>query len=355
MYIPTTTHISPLATIRRERLLPQPGYVLVDEGERVEAMTVVAKAETFARHYFVDLTQRLKVPANETGKYVKVQEGAALTKGEVIAQRPNLFGINPPTVRAPAKGTVVELKDGKVLFALTGPEIEVKAGFPGVIASVNPDWGVMIESPAALVQGVWGTGKQEYGVLKMLVNDPAQPLPIELIDAGCNGAILMAGSVDDKALKKCEKTKIRGLIVGGMSASSIRLARSLSFPLLVVEGFGKSAMATPAWTLFADHNGREAFLDTRPADRWEGRRPEVVIPLPHPGSQVPLPSDGQALTEGKRVRVLRAPYAGVVGTVLFLPARIETLPSGVKTGVAHVELEGVGNAIVPLANLEIYE
>jgi hypothetical protein len=34
---------------------------------------------------------------------------------------------------------------------------------------------------------------------------------------------------------------------------------------------------------------------------------------------------------------------------------METLPSGVKTAVAHVELEGVGNAIVPLANLEIYE
>ncbi len=355
MYIPTTTHVSPLATIRRERLLPQPGFVLVDEGERVEATTVVAKAETFAKHFYFDLLERLGVSLAEVQQYIRVQAGIAVEKNEILAQRPTMLGMSKKVVRAPAKGTVVDVQDGKVLFAATGQEIEIKAGFPGVIASVNPEWGVMLEAPGALIQGAWGTGKQEYGLLKVLVNDPTQPLPVELLDASARGAIIVAGSADDKALKACETAKVRGLILGSLSASYIRAARLLRFPVLVVEGFGKHVMSQNAWTLFADHNGREAYLDARPADRWEGRRPEVIIPLPPPGGSIPLPADGQAISEGKRVRVARAPYTGEVGTVTRVLSRKEVLPSGVQAEVARVDLENKGEVTVPLANLEIYE
>src|SRR6185503_14681402 len=103
MYIPSTTHVSPLATIRRERLLPQPGYVLVDEGERIESSTVVAQAEIVVKHYFYDLTQRLGVPAGEINKYLRAQAGVAMEKGDVIAQRPTLLGLGSLALKAPAK------------------------------------------------------------------------------------------------------------------------------------------------------------------------------------------------------------------------------------------------------------
>jgi hypothetical protein len=355
MYIPTTTHVVPLATIRRERLLPQPGFVLVDEGERVEASAVIAKAETFGKHYIYDLTLKLEAPANEVVKYIRVQAGTAMEKGEVIAQRSTLLGLSSVTVRAPVKGTVLEIKNGQVLFAAIGHEIEVKAGFPGTIASVNTDWGVMIETPGALIQASWGNGRQEYGVLKMLINDPTQPLAAELLDASSKGAIVVAGRADESGLRLAEQRKVRGLILGSLSSNLIRLARSLPFPIVVVEGFGKRVMAQQAWSLFADHNTREAYIDARPADRWDGHRPEIIIPLPHPGGALPLPSDGQGLTEGRRVRVNRAPYAGQVGNIVSLPSRMETLASGVRAPVAHLDLEEQGTVAVPLANLEIYE
>jgi hypothetical protein len=355
MYIPSTTHVTPLATLRRERLLPQPGYVLVDEGERIESGTVVAQAETVVKHYYYDVALRLGVPADEVSKYLRAQVGVAMAKGDTIAQRPTLLGLGSIAVKAPAKGTVVDIFNGKLLFAATGAEIQVRAGFPGVINSVNPDWGVMIETAGALVQAMWGSGKQEYGVLKMLVNDPAQPLATELLDATSKGAIVVAGKTDEKGLKACDSAKVRGLVLGSMPAALIKLARSLSFPIVLVEGFGKAAMSAMAWTLFADHNGREVFIDARPPDRWEGRRPEVIIPLPHPGGAVPLPADGQPVSQGKRVRILRAPHAGVVGTVSLLPPRMAELPSGVQAYVAHVDVPERGTIIVPLANVEIYE
>jgi hypothetical protein len=355
MYIPTTTHVTPLATIRRERLLPQPGFVLVDNGERVEASTVVAKAETFVKHFYFDILQRLNIPLAEAQQYIRVQAGLAVEKNEILAQRPTMLGMSKLTVRAPAKGTVVEVRDGKILFAAIGPDVELKAGYPGVIASVNPEWGVMLESPGALIQGAWGNGRQEYGVIKVLVNDPSQPLATELLDASARGTIIVAGSVNDAGLKACDNAKIRGLILGSISAAQIRSVRLAKFPVLVVEGFGKQVMSHHAWTLFADHNGRDAFIDARPMDRWEGRRPEVIIPLPHPGGAVPLPSDGQALAEGKRVRVTRAPYAGNVGTITMMLPRKEILPSGVHAEAARVDLENQGEMVIPLANLELYD
>jgi len=149
---------------------------------------------------------------------------------------------------------------------------------------------------------------------------------------------------------------VRGLILGSMSASLIRIARSLSFPVLVVEGFGKQIMSSHAWTLLADHNGREAFVDARPPDRWESRRPEVIIPLPPSGGMPPVPSDGQPLTESKRVRLLRAPHAGAIGTVQHILPRTHVFPCGLQCHAARVEIEGQDEeVIVPVANLEIFE
>ena len=355
MYIPTTTHVAPLATIRRERLLPQPGYVLIDEGERVEATTVVARTETISKHFYYDLTQMLDVSVNDVTKYLRVQVDVAVSKGEMLAQRPTLLGLGSIPVRAPAKGAVVEIKDGRLLFAAAGPGIQVRAGFPGVVASVNPEWGVVIETPGALIQGVWGSGKQEFGSLKMLVNDAAQPLAVELLDASCKGAIVVAGMTDEAGLQACVKAKVRGLILGSLSANLFKTIRGLPFPVLIVEGFGKQVMPIQAWSLFADHNGRDVYLDARAPDRWEGRRPEIIIPLPHPGGAVPLPADGQPLSEGKRVRIARPPYASAVGVVTQLPARMEILPNGVQAQVAQVDLEAHGLIVAPVANLEIYE
>jgi hypothetical protein len=266
-----------------------------------------------------------------------------------------MLGFGNNRVVAPAKGTVIDVQNGQVLFGAVGADLELKAGFPGSVASVNTDWGVQLETPGALIQAAWGNGRMEYGVLKMLVNDPAQPLAAELLDASAKGAIVVSGTTDEAGLKLAEQRKVRGLILGSLSSTLMRAARALPFPVLVVEGFGKRQMSQAAWSLFADHNTREAALDARPADRWENRRPEVIIPLPHPGGALGLPSDGQGLAQGRRVRVNRAPYAGQVGAIASMPDHMEVLASGVRAQVAYVELEEQGVVAVPLANLEIYE
>lgn len=354
MYIPTTTHVLPLVTIRRDRTLPRPGEVMVQEGDRIEATTIVARAGSVARHYIYDLTQRLQVPAADAEKYVKVPPGEIVEKGDPLAVRPINLGLSKLQVVAPANGIMVDVINGRLLFAASGADVELRAGFAGVVASIAPDHGVTLETSGALVQGVWGSGRLGYGIMQTMTAAPDQPIETATLDERSKGMILVGGTADQKSLRVAETVKVRGMILGSIPASLIPTTRALSYPVVITESFGGGPMSETAWALVSSHDGREAMLDGRSADRWSGRRPELVIPLPSPGSP-PMPTDGAPLVVGRRVRVLRPPHPGALGVIQQLLERPHTLPSGAQLPVAYVEMEGLGTELVPLANLEVFE
>ncbi len=352
MYIPSTTHVLPLASLQRDRLLSHPGYVVAHEGDRVEASDVVAKGDAGRRHVIFDLARRLGVPPSQAERYVKKEAGAEVEKGEVLAVRSTTLGLGKVTVRAPAKGTVIGVGEGRLLFAAAGAPVELRAGIPGVISGVKPALGVTIQTTCALVEGVWGSGKQEYGVLRAVTQDGHEPLTPELVDVSCRGTIMIGGGADEDALRAAEAIKVRGMILGSMPAALISLTRHLSYPVLVIDRFGPGGMGNEAWAALVTNNGREALIDARPADRWNDQRPEVLIPLPATAA-APSPAHGLPLEPGRRVRVLRPPYTGAVGSVKQILPRAQKLPSGVLAVSAQVEIEGQPPIIVPLANLEI--
>ena len=352
MVIPGTTHVLPLATVRRERLLPIAGFVAVDEGVRVEAMTIIAKATTPGKHFIYDLPRRFGVKPEEVSQYLKVKPNTEVEKGKVLALKAGMLGSSKVT--APARGKVVTVEGGRLLFESTGHVFEMRAGFGGQVTSVIPEFGVTIEATASLVQGVWGSGKEEFGLLKLISEDRGALIEVSLLDASCSGSILIGGLADDTVLRAAHKAQVKGLIVGGMPSASIPTARVMPYPILIVEGFGKRPMAEPLWTLLASQNGREAFLDARLADRWTGHRPELIIPLPTPYTPPPQPAEGQTLDIGRKVRVLRAPYPGVVGVIRSIPERPYTFLSGLQGMGAYLEADG-STIFVPLENLEVLE
>lgn len=352
MIIPGTTHALPLATVRRERMLPTAGYVVVEEGVHVEATAVVAKAAAAGKHFIYDLPRRFGVKPEDVNQYIKVKPNTEVEKGKVLALKAGLFGST--IVTAPARGKVVTVEGGRLLFESVGPIFELRAGFGGQVVSVTPEFGVAIEATASLVQGVWGSGKEEFGLLKMISEDRGGLINVSLLDASCAGSILIGGLADDAVLKAAQKAKVKGLVVGGISSASIPAARAMSYPIVVTEGFGKRPMAEPLWTLLVSQNGREAFLDARPADRWTGHRPELIIPLPTPYTPPPQPSEGQKLGVGRKVRVLRIPYPGVVGVIRSIPDRPYIFLSGIQGMGAYIEADGA-TIFAPLENLEVLE
>jgi hypothetical protein len=212
--------------------------------------------------------------------------------------------------------------------------------------------GVVIETTGALVEGVWGNGREAFAPLRLAGDEPGTALAAAQVDMSMRGSLLMVGSLADAAaLKRLSEVHVRGLVVGTLPAALLAQAQQLSFPVLVVEGFGQGGFSEPVLALLSSSAGRDAWLHAVPRDRFLGRRPELIIPL------APAVADGEFLAVGKRVRVLRGPEAGRVGTVAALGERPVPLPSGLRARMASVAFPASGGPAirVPYANLELLE
>jgi hypothetical protein len=357
-YIPTTTHITLLATLRRERTLPAIGEVVVQPNQHVEAADVVAHALIADAHVLVDVARELGVPADKVTSFMLKQDGDPVKKSEPIARRRTALGLGSKIVYSPVEGYLMFVRGGKALLAAIAKEFELRAGIPGVVANVEHEHGVVIETTGALLEGVWGNGQEAYAVMNMLGSSPNAALLSEQIDVSMRSTLLAVGTVQDEAaFRRLSEMSVRGLIVGSLDSALIPAVMKLEIPVMVTDGFGAQGFSTPAYNLLASNAGREVWLNARVWDRFAGGRPEVIIPLPSPGQSPALPVDGEALAAGKRVRVRRGPEAGVVGTIQSLSEQRMRLPNGVRAYVAYVESEEApGQAFtIPFANLEILE
>jgi hypothetical protein len=351
-YIPPVTHVIPMTAIRRERVLPVPGTVTVRVNERVQASHVVAEAEPANKHYFLDIARGLGVRENQVGKYLTCHEGDRVDEGAVLA---GPVGLTRRTVRAPTNGRIITISGGRVLFEVLGNLIQLRAGFPGVVIATDGVRTVSIQTTGALIQGVWGNGRQDYGVMRMVGEGPADRLKTDQIDVNLRGAVLVAGICDSSApLYQATELAVRGVIVGGLTSDLIPVVKSLPYSVIVLEGFGTRPINPHTFSLINRNIGREVAIEAKPASQYLHHQPEVIIP--HSVSRdVSYPDEVIQLAAGVRIRVLRSPYEGEVGTVVEVLDRPMVYPSGVSALSARIELEGAGTVTVPVANLEILQ
>jgi hypothetical protein len=354
VFYPALTRVAPLTAIRRERILPAPGEVLVDVGARVEAMSIVARAAVPGRYRILNVAQALGVSPEAADRHIRVRPGQPVQARQVVASRRASLGMVPRVIRAPQDSVVVAVGGGRVLLEPVGEPVEVRAYLPGRVRNVLPNMGVLIETVGALVQGVWGSGGESYGVLKVLVEQPDQPLQARSIDVACHGAVLVGGStLDREALQQALELQVRGIVIGSLDPALVEMAQQVPFPVVTTEGLGQVAMALPLFHLLCTHEGREAAISGRTQPRWGAMRPEVVIPLPAGSAPPPPPPPGAPLAVGIQVRVVRGPAVGGVGTVRHLPAHPVPLETGARVWGAVVTLEGGGEQFVPYFNLEL--
>src|SRR5579859_320647 len=358
VYLPTTAHVTLLATLRRERLLPLAGTVMVQAKQQVEPSDVVARTLLANGHRLVDVARALGVADDQADSALVKHDGDPVKAGEPIAVRKTGLGLVRRTARSPVDGRLVVAAGGKALLAAISEPFELRAAIPGQVITILQSQGVVIETTGALLEGVWGNGKEDTALLRVVGDNPRWALTAKLVSVEQRGAIVVAGTLaDPAALKQLGDVGVRGLLLGSLAAALLPAALKAGFPVLVVEGFGDRGFSAPAFTLLADNAGRQAWLNAQPADPFLGHRPELIIPLASPSTPPMLPLDGETLAVGKRVRVLRGPDVGKVGTVTELSERPMVTPSGLRAHMAGVALEGANgpSARVAFANLEILE
>lgn len=344
------THILGLTSIRRVRTLPVSGRVLVASRQKVNASDVIAEAQIPAQHVLVDVRRALRLGSVEQAQRVIVRnEGERVFAGDVIAETGGLF---PRMVRAPADGQVVMIAGGRVIIEVQSQPIQIFAGVPGYVTEVIQERGAVIEGQGALIQGAWGNDRVAEGMMINLLNSPDEELTRQKMDVSLRGAVVVGGMCSDpEVLRMGEELPLRGLILSSMSASLVPVARSVNYPILLTEGFGRIPMNEAAYTLISTNDKRDVALST-PFRLQAGERPELIIPLPAVGEPA---ADFAYFKPDQKVRILGAPYPSHVGVLVRLLPGLTTLPNGVRAQAAEVRLSKDTLVVVPLANLEVIQ
>jgi len=346
------THILPVTNIQRERVLPRPGQVTVRKGQKVTPGDVIAEAVLIPEHDLLDIARGLGVSAQKADQYIQRKVGEEVGEGDVIA---GPVGMARRVVRAPRPGKVVVVGSGQVLIQAESKPYELRAGMDGVVTDLIPDLGAIITTSGALIQGVWGNGRMDFGLLNVQMRSADDTLTTDQLDVSLRGAVVLGGFCGDKnVLISADELPLRGLILASMDSTLIPVAMKMRYPILLTEGFGRTPMSSAAFKLLSTSARREVSVNAEPWNRYEGTRPEIIIPLPTT-SEPALPSETTEFKIGQLVRMVLSPHKGKIGTLTYLHPGTATLPNGLRARAADLRLESGENLTLPLANIEVLE
>ena len=343
-------HIVGLTSIVRERVLPVSGNVLARLNQKVTATEIVAETRWSREHILIDVARTLQLSPAAAERLVRCKVGDKLAAGTEIAKGKSLIA---PTVRVPREGTVVAVGGGQVLLEIGESKIELRAGIPGTVIEVMPGRGVVIQTAGSLIQGIWGNGRVDMGVLANIMDGPDDVLTEAKMDVNLRGSILLGGTVKDAdTLHAAAELPARGLIISSLFPSVIPTAREMKYPIVVTDGFGPMPMNSAAYRLLSTNAKRDVILNAEAYNRYTGARPEVIIPLPI-SSEPPSSPEIMAFAPGQQIRMRRPPFMGSIGSIEMLRPGLTTLPSGLRAPAADVKLENGEIVVVPLVNLEV--
>jgi len=357
-------------TIAKERRLPLLGEVLVNEGDIVSYDTVVAKSMVPGDPYIVKAANILGVEPDELGGYAVKEEGEQVQKGEIIARYVTLFGLFKKLVFSPVDGTVETISEvsGQIVVRPPPNPIAVRAYIPGKVVKVIPNEGVLVETKASFIQGIFGIGGETHGIVRVLVSKPEAVLTVDKISPEHKGCVLVGGSqVTEDALKKAVEVGASGVVAGGMSYDdivnfmgqiigvAITGQEELGLTLIITEGIGRINMSRRTFSLLKQFEGHTVSMNGATQIRAGVIRPEIIKPLDKAEEEAYSEELLGGMKVGTPVRIIRDPYFGLIGKVAGLPVELQKVKTESYVRVLEVELEDGRKVTVPRANVEIIE
>ncbi len=369
-YSPGLTVTDSIVLIK-DRILPLKGKVLVKKGDKVKAEDIVAETLLPGKVVPFNLANKLSIPPELVGEYVKIKEGDILKKGQLLAQTKGFFGLFKNSVKSPLDGEVENISKitGQLLLREPRIPVNIKAFIDGVVVDVVEEEGVVIENKSAYIQGIFGIGGETTGKLKVLVSTPEEIVDDNKIDESCKDRLIVTGSMASYALiKKAITVGAKAIITGGIDDKDLKKLlgynigvaitghEDIGLTIVVTEGFGKIKIAKKTLELLKRFDGHKASLHGITQIRAGVMRPEIIIPIEFKEEELEVPEAKMASLEiGTTIRVIRQPNFGQIGKVTALPEELTPVESETLARILEAELESGEKVMIPRANVEVIE
>lgn len=363
--------ISERTRVTSQRVLPLRGDVIVRKGDTLKAEDVVASTHLPGKIHAINAVNRLGIQPKDIREYMLKKEGDAVRKDEIIAETKPWIKILKTVLLSPITGTIetISTVTGQVLLRETPKPIQVFAYVDGTVTEVMGKEGVVMETTATFIQGIFGVGGETVGELVIAVNKSDDILTTDCILPTHKDKIIVGGSfIQHDAMDKARKIGVKGIIVGGLDDKNLKKllgydlgvaitgSEEIGITLIITEGFGQIQMAQRTFELLKSRSGAKTSINGATQIRAGVVRPEIIIPYSNKTAKEELdkPLD-RGMEIGDTIRVIRVPYFGKIGKIKALPFSPLTIETEATVRILEVEFPDGSTAIVPRANVEMIE
>ena len=362
--------------IRKSRNLPLPGDVIVKKGNTVKSDDIVARTNLPGKVHSVNVVNRLAILPTDLRKNMLKKEGDSVVKDEPIAETSPFIKMFKSICLSPITGIIESISDitGQVLLREPPKPVQITAYVDGKVVETIENEGVVIETNATFIQGIFGIGGETTGELQIVVNSPDDIVKPEDIKEVHRGKIIAGGSIIySDAIKKALDTGVKGIVVGGIRDKEINEllgydlgvaitgSEDINITIIITEGFGQIGMAQRTFDMLKLREGAVASINGATQIRAGVVRPEIIIPYNDEDTSGKSDESGSAdgksagISIGDQIRIIRNPKFGMLGTVKSLPSELQTIETEAMARVLEVKFPDGQTSIVPRANIEAIE
>ncbi|MDI6732661.1 MAG: hypothetical protein QME51_04040 [Planctomycetota bacterium] len=360
--------------IRKKRILPIQGNILVNLGDKVNSDTIIARTELPGKVHTVNVVNLLSIAPEDINHYMLKKVGDKIEKNEAIAESKPIIKWFKTVIKSSIKGSVENVSEitGQVLLREEPQPLELKAYIDSEVVQVIEKEGAIVETYCSFIQGIFGIGGEINAIIQVVVKSPEQELTVDLILPEHKDKIIVGGSyVSSIALKKAIELGVKGIVVGGFDDKDLKSllgydlgvaitgTEKIGLTLILTEGFGRINMAQKTFELFCSKQGKKASISGATQIRAGVIRPEIIISDPSLRSQRDSGAEEGwergALKEGDQIRIIREPYFGKLARVKALPNELTKIETESPVRVLSAEFPDGKIAIIPRANVELLE
>lgn len=358
--------------VTSHRVLPLLGDVVVKKGDVLKAEDVVARSHLPGKVHAINAVNRLGIQPKDLREYMLKKEGDPVRKDEIIAETKPWIKMLKTVLLSPITGTIemISTVTGQILLREPPKPIQVSAYVDGAVTEIMEKEGVVMETTATLIQGIFGVGGETVGELVIAVDKPDDTLTADRILPAHRDKIIVGGAfIRHDALDKARKVGVRGVIIGGFNDEDLKKllgydlgvaitgSEEIGLTLILTEGFGQIPIAQKTFGLLKSRAGAKTSINGATQIRAGVVRPEVVIPY-----ETSKPSEAdkdkpvnRGMETGDTVRVIRVPHFGKIGRIKALPFAPQTIETEAIVRILEIEFSDGSTVIVPRANVEMIE